>query len=74
MRILYCISGIFSRGGMERTLINKANYLAEHCYDVIIVTTEQQDREPAYRLDKRIRLYDGSSDISRDSLLKKKNR
>ena len=58
MRILYCISGIFSRGGMERTLINKANYLAEHCYDVIIVTTEQQDREPAYRLDKRIRLYD----------------
>ncbi|GEM_PF-5598810 len=31
MTIVYCTSTIYSSGGMERVLIQKANYLAERC-------------------------------------------
>lgn len=47
-----------SKGGIERIITLKANYLSSHGYDVIIVTTDQQGRPFAYPLDKRIKTYD----------------
>ena len=40
MKIVYCIAGTYNSGGMERVLANKANYLAVHGYEVVIITTD----------------------------------
>lgn len=43
---------------MERVLANKANFLAEHGYEIYIVTSDQMDRMPFYPLDDRIQQID----------------
>lgn len=43
---------------MERVLANKANYLAELGYEVIIITTDQLQRKPFFALSPRIQSYD----------------
>lgn len=58
MKILYCIAGTCHSGGMERVLANKANYLSAHGYEVVIATTDQQNRPPFFELDGRIRCVD----------------
>jgi glycosyltransferase involved in cell wall biosynthesis len=58
MKLIYCIAGTYNSGGMERVLINKANYLARCGHDVLIVTTDQKGRESFFSLDNRIRCYD----------------
>lgn len=58
MKILYCIAGTCHSGGMERVLANKANYLMERGYEVVIVTTDQQGLPPFFPLDGRIRCID----------------
>ena len=58
MKLLYCIAGTCHSGGMERVLANKANYLTNHGYEVVIVTTDQQGRPPFFPLDERIRCID----------------
>lgn len=54
MKIIYCINGTFNSGGMERVLANKANYLANIGYDITIITTDQQNREPYFELSSKI--------------------
>ena len=58
MKIVYCIAGTYNSGGMERALANKANYLAEHGYEVIIITTDQKKRLPFFTLSPQIKCYD----------------
>ena len=58
MKIIYLIAGTYRAAGMERVLANKANWLASHGYDVMVVTTDQRGREPAFRLDPSIRSVD----------------
>ena len=58
MKILYNIAGTCHSGGMERVLANKANYLAAYGFEVVIVTTDQQGRQPFFQLDQRIRCID----------------
>ena len=58
MKILYCIAGTSNSGGMERVLANKANYLVQHGYEVVIVTTDQRGAAPFFALDSRIRSID----------------
>lgn len=58
MRIVYCIAGTRHSGGMERVLANKANWLAAHGHEVVIVTTDQHGEKPFFHLDSRIRTYD----------------
>ena len=58
MKILYCIAGTRHSGGMERVLANKANYLVQHGYEVVIVTTDQRGAAPFFSLDSRIRCID----------------
>lgn len=58
MKIIYCIAGTRHSGGMERVLANKANFLAEHGYDIVIVTTDQCGEPPFFPLDNRIRCID----------------
>ncbi len=58
MKIIYLIPGTYRAAGMERVLAEKANWLAAHGYSILIVTCEQQGREPAFRFDDRIRFED----------------
>lgn len=58
MKIVYLIAGTYRPAGMERVLANKANWLVSHGYDVSVVTTDQMGREPVFKFDERIRLYD----------------
>lgn len=58
MKIIYCIAGTCHSGGMERVLANKANYLARHGYEVVIVTTDQQGLPPFFPLAEQIRCID----------------
>ena len=58
MRIIYCLAGTFNSGGMERIVINKANWLAKNGYEVTIVTTEQNGRSDFFHLDSRVKRVD----------------
>lgn len=58
MKVVYCIQDICRLGGMERVLSKKVNYLAQHGYDVMIITTDQQGKSSYYSLDDRIVLFD----------------
>lgn len=58
MRIVYNIAGLYRPSGMEKVLTDKANWLANHGYEVTIVTTEQKGRPDAFPLDSRIHRRD----------------
>lgn len=58
MKIVYSILGTYNAGGMERVLANKANYLADLGHQIIIITTDQQDREPNFLLHHAIQQID----------------
>ena len=58
MRIIYLIPGVYRAAGMERVLAEKTNWLAAHGYEILIVTSEQQGRPPAFPFDSRIRFED----------------
>ena len=58
MKIVYCISGLFNSGGMERVLTNKVNYLVSVGVDVIVVTTDQRGRKPFFPISQEVELYD----------------
>lgn len=58
MKLVYCIAGLYNSGGMERVLTNKANYLVERGYEVVIVTTDQKDRPIFFPLDDKIKVID----------------
>lgn len=58
MKVLYTIAGFYRTAGMERVLAGKAAWLDRNGHEVVIVTTEQQFRKPAYSLPEGIRLID----------------
>lgn len=58
MKIVYCLSSTCNPGGIERIVIDKANYLAEKGHKVYLITTEQSGREPFYKIHPSIRLID----------------
>lgn len=58
MKIIYCIACTCHSGGMERVLANKANYLARHGYEIVVVTTDQRGRLPFFPLEPSIRCID----------------
>lgn len=67
MKIVYCINGVYNSGGMERVLMTKANYFAEHeGYEVIIVTSQQEGRPCFYSHSPNIRFYDLGINYDKD--------
>lgn len=56
MHIVYTIGSLKNSGGVERVLVNKANYLSEIGYKVTLLIAQQDDREYAYKLSHRIRI------------------
>lgn len=57
MRLMYITPLLSTRGGIERTLIDKANYLAEKNHEVLIVTYEHEG-PVAYKLYSSVKHID----------------
>ena len=58
MKIVYCIQSLATAGGMERVLVNKANYLADvFKEEVVIITTDQKGDLPFYAISERIKCF-----------------
>lgn len=58
MKIVYVIDSLASKGGAERILSDKMNYLSEHFgYDVSVITCYQDERETpnVYHLSTKVR-------------------
>lgn len=58
MRLVYCISGTYNSGGMERVLAKKANYLISMGFEVLIITTDQKNRPSYFSMDEKIQMLD----------------
>lgn len=59
MKLAYIIQGLYNSAGMERVVINKANYFSEiYNYDVYIITTDQKHRPTFFPINKNIHLID----------------
>ena len=58
MRILYLIKAFAEKGGVERVICDKMNYLANHGYEIIFITYTQGSHPLAYILNSSIRYYD----------------
>lgn len=71
MKIVYCLFGTYSTGGIERVTAVKANWLAEHGYEVYLVTTGHAGRSSYYPLHPSIKhidlglCYDEAGELSR---------
>ncbi len=71
MKIVYCLFGTYSTGGIERVTSVKANWLAEHGYEVYLVTTGHAGRSSYYPLHPSIKhidlglCYDEAGELSR---------
>lgn len=58
MKIFYVFSELTIKGGTDKVVSDKANYLAEHGYDITIITECQLGRPTAFPLSPRIKLID----------------
>ncbi len=58
MKLIYNIAATYNSGGMERVLANKANYLVNKGYEILIITTDQKNRAHFFDFDSRIRFID----------------
>lgn len=66
MKILYIYSALTTKGGTDRVISYKANWFAEHGYEVLIVTDTQMGRKPIFPLSPKIKLIDLSIDFSKE--------
>lgn len=65
MKIMYIFSELTIKGGTDKVLSDKANYLVEHGYDVTIVTEAQMGREPVFPLSPKVKLIDIGLDFNK---------
>lgn len=65
MTILYLFSQLTISGGADKVLTDKANYLAEHGYDVTIVTESQLGRPVIFPLSPKVELLDIGLDFEK---------
>ncbi len=65
MKIFYIYTSLITKGGTDRVLTEKANWLAGQGHDVAIVCDSQNGRPPVFPLDPRVRLIDFALDFDR---------
>lgn len=59
MKIVYLINSLKNPGGMERVLINKANYFSEKFnFEIFIITTDQNNMNNFFQLNKKVKCID----------------
>lgn len=65
MKIAYVFSELTTKGGTDKVLSDKANYLVEHGYDILIITESQMGREPVFPLSPKVKLIDIELDFNK---------
>ena len=58
MKIIYLLKSFAAKGGEERVMADKMNYLAEHGYEITLLTYEQGEHKLSYPLHPTIKHYD----------------
>lgn len=66
MKIYYLYTAIVTKGGADRIVVEKANWLAEHGYEISIITDTQLGRKPAFPLSPKVKLVDLAIDFSKE--------
>lgn len=66
MKIFYIYTALTTKGGADRVITEKANWLSEQGHDVAIVTDTQMGRPPVFPLSSKVRLIDLAIDFSRE--------
>ena len=66
MKIYYIYTAVVTKGGADRVIVEKANWLAEHGHEVAIVTDTQLGREPVFPLSPKVNLIDLAVDFSKE--------
>ena len=66
MKIYYIYTALVTKGGADRVIAEKANWLVEHGHEVSIVTDTQLGREPAFPLSSKVKLIDLAIDFSKE--------
>ena len=64
MKIYYIYTALVTKGGADRVIAEKANWLAEHGHEIAIITDTQMGREPVFPLSPKVRLIDLAVDFS----------
>lgn len=68
MTIVYLYTALCTVGGADRSIIQKANYLADEMHqDVFIITDSQKERPPVFPISPRIRHIDIGIDFDLNS-------
>ena len=66
MKIFYIYTALSTIGGADRVLVQKANWLAEHGYDITIVTESQANNPVAFPLSPKTRHIDLEVDFDKE--------
>ena len=66
MKIYYIYTALVTKGGADRVIAEKANWLAENGHEVAIVTDTQMGREPVFPLSPKVWLIDLAIDFSKE--------
>ena len=66
MKVFYIYTALLTKGGADRVLTEKANYLAEHGYDVGIITDSQMGRPPVFPLSSMVKLINLDIDFAKE--------
>lgn len=66
MKIYYIYTALVTKGGADRVISEKANWLADHGYEVGIITDTQLGREPVFPLSSKVKLIDLAIDFSQE--------
>lgn len=65
IHILYIYSEISIKGGTDKVLVEKANWLVNHGYEVTIVTESQMGRSLSFEIDNHVRHIDIGLDFNK---------
>lgn len=65
MHILYIYAEISIKGGTDKILVEKANYLVNHGYDVTIVTESQMGKPLSFKLEDGVQHIDIGLDFNK---------
>ena len=66
MKVFYIYTALLTKGGADRVLTEKANWLAEHGYEVGIITDTQMGRPPVFPLSPKVNLINLDIDFSKE--------
>lgn len=66
MKIFYIYTALLTKGGADRVITEKANWLAEHGYEVGIITDTQMGRPPIFPLSPKVKLINLDIDFTKE--------